>query len=511
MQQLSGLLDALPRKEVICPSGRSDRTGLSDRNSRAGRAPRTVREIGSIDHDSRSIAPGDIFVALREPSGRDGHRYVRDAVARGASVVVQENGERLDDVTTVIVPNTSRAYGLIAAAYYGRPADDLSLIGITGTNGKTTVSLLVEAMLRECGRSVGGIGTLGSRYMGEMIDRKLRHTTPYPMELHRALRTIRDQGGECAVMEVSSHSLAWQRLSGLRFSLAAFTNLSRDHLDDHKTFDAYREAKTLLFSELLDEEGAAVLNMDDPAYVHFRNASCARVLSYGLDKRADVHRAGPIGYHADRTTLAVQVRSNPTFNVTLPLLGRFNAYNALAAISVGLEYGIEGAQMNQAVSGIRVPGRLERVDAGQPFNVLVDFAHTPDALGAVLSACREWTRGNLTVVFGCGGDRDPGKRPLMGRAASKHADVVIVTTDNPRTESPDRIIKDIEPGLQPNVRSHIVQDRGEAIRKALCEAGEGDTVLIAGRGDTVYQVVGDSQIEFDDRIKARECLEAHYG
>ncbi len=524
--QLSRLLDALPRKEVIRPSGRTDRTDQAgragqacqadraDRAARAARANQVARvdpEIGGIVHDSRSVKPGDVFVALREPSGRDGHRYVRDAVARGASVVVQENEERLDDATAVIVPDTSLAYGLMAAAFYGRPADGLSLIGITGTNGKTTVSLLVEAILRECGRSVGGIGTLGSRFMGAMLDWKLSHTTPYPMELHRTLRRIRDQGGECVVMEVSSHSLAWQRLSGLRFSTGVFTNLSREHLDDHKTFDAYREAKTLLFSELLDEGGTAVLNMDDPAFVHFRNASRARVRTYGLDKRAEVHRAGPIGYHADRTTLAVQVRSDPPFNVTLPLLGRFNAYNALAAISVGLEFGIDGALMNRAVSGITVPGRLERVDAGQPFNVLVDFAHTPDALGAVLSACREWTRGNLTVVFGCGGDRDPGKRPLMGRAASTHADVVIVTTDNPRTESPDRIIRDIEPGLLPHVRSHIVQDRGEAIRKALREAGEGDTVLIAGRGDTVYQVVGDSHIEFDDRTKDRECLEAHYG
>ncbi|MYA78377.1 MAG: UDP-N-acetylmuramoyl-L-alanyl-D-glutamate--2,6-diaminopimelate ligase [Gemmatimonadetes bacterium] len=495
--QLSRLLDALPRKEVIRPPGQADRADLADQ---AG------QEIGGIVHDSRSVKPGDVFVALCEPSGRDGHKYVRDAVARGASVVVQENEERLDDATAVIVPDTSRAYGLMAAAYYGRPADDLCLVGVTGTNGKTTVSLLVEAILRECGRSVGGIGTLGSRYMDEMLEWKLSHTTPYPMELHRTLRKIRDRGGECVVMEVSSHSLAWQRLSGLRFTTGVFTNLSREHLDDHKTFDAYREAKTLLFSELLDEKGSAVLNMDDPAFVHFRNASRARVLSYGLDKRADVHRAGPIGYHADRTTLAVQVRSDPPFNVTLPLLGRFNAYNALAAISVGLEFGIDGALMNRAVSGIRVPGRLERVDAGQPFNVLVDFAHTPDALGAVLSACREWTRGNLTVVFGCGGDRDPGKRPLMGRAASTHADVVIVTTDNPRTEPPDRIIRDIEPGLLPNVRSHIVQDRGEAIRKALREAGEGDTVLIAGRGDTVYQVVGDTQLEFGDRIKALECI-----
>ena len=499
MIQLSNLLDALPRKTVIGRPGQAGQAGQAD------------QEVKNIVHDSRSVAPGDVFVALREPSGRDGHGYVRDAVARGASVVVQESGERLDDATVVIVPDTSRALGLMAAAYYGQPADDLCLIGVTGTNGKTTVSLLVEAMLQEWGWTVGGIGTLGSRFMGEMLDWKLSHTTPYPMELHRTFRKIRDRGGECVVMEVSSHSLVWQRLAGLRFNTGVFTNLSREHLDDHKTFDAYREAKMLLFSEYLEEDGNAALNMDDPAYGHFRNASRARVSSFGLDKKADVRRAGPIGYYADRTSFKVQIRSAPPFDVTLPLLGRFNAYNALAAISVGLGFDIACESMSGAMAGVRVPGRLERVDAGQPFNVLVDFAHTPDALGAVLSACREWTRGNLTVVFGCGGDRDPGKRPLMARAASTHADVVIVTTDNPRTEPPDRIIRDIEPGLLPHVRSHIVQDRGEAIHKALSEAAEGDTVLIAGRGDTTYQIVGESEVEFDDRIKARECLEAHYG
>ena len=505
MIQLSKLLDALPRKTVIGRANQAVHAVHSDHTDH------TDHEIRNIVHDSRSVEPGDVFVALREPSGRDGQRYARDAVARGASVVVQEGEERLDDATVVIVPDTSRALGLMAAAYYGHPADGLRLIGITGTNGKTTVSLLIEAILRECGWSVGGIGTLGSRFQGDMLDWKLGHTTPYPMELHRTLRKIRDRGGECVVMEVSSHSLVWQRLAGLRFAAGVFTNLSREHLDDHKTFDAYREAKMSLFSEFLEEDGNAVLNMDDPAYVHFRNAARAGVRSFGLDKKADVRRAGPIGYYADRTSFEVQIQSGPTFHLNLPLLGRFNAYNALAAIAVGLGFDIDCDLMSRAMAGVRVPGRLERVDAGQPFNVLVDFAHTPDALGAVLSACRAWTRGSLTVVFGCGGDRDPGKRPLMARAASAHADVVILTTDNPRTEPPDRIIRDIEPGLLPHVRSHIVQDRGEAIRKALSEAGEGDTVLIAGRGDTAYQIVGDSQIEFDDRTKVRECLEARYG
>ena len=490
MIQLSKLLDALPRKTVI---GRPD------------------LEIRTIVHDSRSVEPGDVFVALREPSGRDGHHYMRDAMDRGAAVVVQERAESLEGATTVIVPDTSRALGQMAAAYYGNPADDLYLIGITGTNGKTTVELLIEAIFRECGCAVGGIGTLGSRFMGKTLDWKLSHTTPYPMELHRTFGKIKERGGAYAVMEVSSHSLVWQRLTDLRFTAGVFTNLSREHLDDHKTFDAYREAKMLLFSEYLKEDGNAVLNMDDPAYFNFKSASRARVRSFGLDKKAGVHRVGPMGYYADRTTFKAQVGSDPPFNVSLPLLGRFNAYNALAAISVGLGFDIDCELMNRAMAGVRVPGRLERVDAGQPFNVLVDFAHTPDALGAVLTACREWTSGSLTVVFGCGGDRDPGKRPLMARAASTHADVVIVTTDNPRTEPPDRIIRDIEPGLLPNVRSHIVQDRGEAIRKALREAGEGDTVLIAGRGDTAYQIVGESNIEFDDRIKARESLEAQYG
>lgn len=490
MISLSNLLDALPNKTVI---GRSDAV------------------IRAIVHDSRSVKPGDIFVALVEPSGRNGHQYVSDAISRGASVVVQENGESLEGATTVVVPDTSRALGEMAAAYYGNPAKDMELIGITGTNGKTTVSLLVEAILKGSGCAAGGIGTLGSRFMGETLDWKLGHTTPYPMELHRTIGKIKERGGKYAVMEVSSHSLAWQRLTGLRFTCGVFTNLSRDHLDDHKTFGAYREAKQLLFSQYIKSNGQSVLNMDDPAYLHFKEASQAPIRSFGLDKKADVHRVGPIGFYADRTTFKAQVNSDPPFNVSVPLLGRFNAYNTLAAISVGLRFGIDYESMIRAMTEVRVPGRLERVDVGQPFNVIVDFAHTPDALGAALIACREWTSGNLTVVFGCGGDRDPGKRPLMARAASTHADTVIVTSDNPRTEAPERIIRDIELGLLPNIPAHIVQDRVEAIQKALREADIGDTVLIAGRGDEAYQIVGESHIEFDDRIKSLDFLEEQYG
>lgn len=487
---LSEILDALPTKTVV---GRPD------------------ADFSTIVHDSRSVTPGDIFVALIEPSGRDGHLYISDAIARGASVVIQEKGEALKGVTTVTVPDTSIALGQMAAAYHGNPADDLKLIGVTGTNGKTTVSLLVEAILRECGCAVGGLGTLGSRFMGETLDWKLGHTTPYPMELHRTMAKIKEQGGQYAVMEVSSHSLVWQRLADLQFTCGVFTNLSRDHLDDHKTFDAYREAKMCLFSQYIERNGSAVLNMDDPSYLHFKTASQAPVRSFGLEKKADVRRVGPIGFYADRTTFKAQANSDPPFNVSIPLLGRFNAYNALAAISVGLGFDIDCELMNRAMAKVRVPGRLERVDVGQPFSVIVDFAHTPDALSSALIACRELTSGNLTVVFGCGGDRDPGKRPLMARAASTYADVVIVTSDNPRTEPPDRIIKDIEPGLLPNISVHIVPDRVEAIQKALREALQGDTVLIAGRGDEAYQIVGKSHIEFDDRIKSLEFLEEQYG
>ncbi len=489
--QLIRLLDALPQKTVI---GRSDKI------------------VGNIVHDSRLVTPGDIFVALREPTGRDGHQYIHEAIAQGASVVVQEAGGFVKDTTSVvIVPDTSRALGYMAAAYFGNPANEMSVIGITGTNGKTTVSLLIEAILQECGYSVGGLGTLGSRFEGKVLDPTLNHTTPYPMELHRTIRKIRERGGAFIVMEVSSHSLVWERLTELNFNTCVFTNLSRDHLDTHKTFEAYREAKMLLFSDYLLKNGQAVLNLCDPAFPYFKKASPSKVCSFGLEKKADVHTVGPVKFSKNRTTFTAQVKDNNPFPLFLNLLGRFNVYNALAAISVGLEYGADYNIIQRAISKVKVPGRLEQVEGGQPFNVLVDFAHTPDALAAVLIACQEWTSGKLIVVFGCGGDRDSGKRPLMGHAASSNADVVIVTSDNPRTEPPDQIIKDIEPGLLPNTQTQIIQDRGEAILEALNQAQKDDTVLIAGRGEESYQIVGHSHIEFDDRIKTLEYLEAKYG
>jgi UDP-N-acetylmuramyl-tripeptide synthetase len=432
-------------------------------------------------------------------------------------IVEREVSHEIFPGTRVRVASAARALGRIAANRYGRPADALTLVGVTGTNGKTTTTFLVEALLRANGGEPGVIGTVTYRFAGQ--SRPAPFTTPTPLELHATLAEMRAAGCRAAVMECSSHALALDRLEGVAYRVAAFTNLTQDHLDFHGTMEAYRDAKARLFAEHVADGGASVVLIDHEYGEFMAQAARGRVIrvsAYADGPAADVHltRAGESvsGIDAEWRTPAGEVR------VRSPLIGRFNVENLSVAVGIGVALGLEPAAIGAALSSVRgVPGRLERVGAA---NVFVDYAHTPDALERVMAALRPLTRGRLIVVFGCGGDRDRTKRPKMGRAVARDADLAIVTSDNPRTEEPHTIIDMILEGVRqepsPPVppaelptarRGHFpIVDRREAIRVALGAARPGDVVLIAGKGHEDYQIVGKTKHHFDDREEAAAWL-----
>lgn len=493
--RLSILLDALPDKVV---------TGHTDFSVR------------SVVHDSRIVQPGDLFVAIREPSGNDGHRYIPSAVEQGAVAIVREQTNQLTHlssasvVTTVLVPDSNRALAILADCQYRHPSQDLTLIGVTGTNGKTTVTFLIESILRAHGAHTGVIGTAENRFDTEPLPGPQTHTTPYPAQLQALLRMIADRDGRYAVLEVSSHALVLDRVAPLAFQVGIFTNLTRDHLDYHKTFEAYRDAKLRLFRDYLHRDGTAVINCDDPSSERFLAATTGKTLTCSLDGSADIMLDGPVEMTSGGSILPVRTPTG-VWHISLPLLGRYNMSNALVAIGGALALDIPPSAITTGLQNVSIPGRLERIECGQPFMVVVDYAHTPDALRAALTAVREWTAGRLFVVFGCGGDRDRGKRPQMGDVASMLADVVVITSDNPRTEPPQTIITEIESGIRLHAAYASIIDRREAITDALAQAREGDTVVIAGKGHETYQEIGTTRIPFDDRNVAREVLCEHVG
>jgi UDP-N-acetylmuramoyl-L-alanyl-D-glutamate--2,6-diaminopimelate ligase len=457
--------------------------------------------IGDVAHDSRAVRPGTAFVALRGERA-DGHDFVARAVAAGARTIVVDEAYAAahvaaPNVATIVVPDTRLALSRLAAAFYGRPSDAVCTIGVTGTNGKTTTTRLIAAILNEAGLPAGTIGTLGANFA--QTEWPLAHTTPLAPELQRLLGEMRDLGARAVAMEVSSHALALDRVADVTFAVAVLTNVTRDHLDFHGTFEAYAEAKRGLF----ERAAAIVLNRDDPHGAAWATAYAQRgraVTTYGIDGPATVRAAG-IRARADGSCFTVDGRP---FSIRLP--GRFNVANALAALCVARALDIDDAVSARALAAFdRVPGRMEHF-AGAGVDVLVDYAHTPDALDAVLSAARETAAGAVIVVFGCGGDRDRGKRPEMGRIASLLADRVFVTSDNPRGEEPGAIASAIVAGLLGSARVTLELDRHEAIRRAIAEAAPGDVVVVAGKGHESYQIVGDTVLPFDDRVEVRNAL-----
>jgi UDP-N-acetylmuramoyl-L-alanyl-D-glutamate--2,6-diaminopimelate ligase len=442
--------------------------------------------------DSRAIQGGMLYLALRG-SQADGHRFAGDAVRRGASAVIVEARQHAG-VPEIVVRDSHRAALILGSAWYGHPARAMTLIGVTGTNGKTTTTGLIRHLFNEH-ETAGSIGTLGAfDGAGQAVSSTAGSlTTPGPVDLQATLAVMRERGTTHVAMEASSHSLAQRRLDGVMFAAGVFTNLTRDHLDYHGTMESYLCSK-LRLSSLLGLNGVEIVNLDDSAWLVMPLRS-PRV-TFGLHASAEV-RATDLILDAGGSSFTLSGRFGRA-DVTLPLLGDFNVANALAAAATGLALGQSINTVAQRLSAApQVPGRMERI-SDNPCIVLRDYAHTPDALERALTSLRPLTAGRLILVFGCGGDRDRGKRPLMGRIAAEHAHIPIVTSDNPRTENPDAIIDDIEQGMAGMAHLRIT-DRLAAIRTALNEARNGDTILLAGKGHETYQVIGSERIDFDER------------
>jgi len=459
----------------------------------------TARECTSIVADSRAAAPGALFVAL--PGERvDGHAFIDAAVRNGAGAVVIEAGRALhldEDVTTIAVPDTRRALSALAAAFYGDPSQTLDVLGVTGTSGKTTTTQMIASILAASGRPCGVIGTVGAAFRERTWT--LEHTTPLPPELHALLAQMKELGAWAVAMEVSSHALALDRVEDVRFRVAALTNVARDHLDFHQTLDAYASAKHHLFTMAQ----AAVLNVDDEHGARWAAEFGHRIptLTYSLRGGADLVARNVA---ADAAGCSFEL-DGTAMRIHLP--GLFNVANALAAIGVVRTLGIDPQSCVEGLDALtRVPGRMEHI-AGGDVDVVVDYSHKPDALENALIALRETTPHALVVVFGCGGDRDRGKRPQMGRIAAAYADRIYVTSDNPRSESPEAIVAEIVAGV--GSHSHVIEiDRRAAILRAIREASSGDVVLIAGKGHETYQIIGERTLPFDDAEVAREALAA---
>jgi UDP-N-acetylmuramoyl-L-alanyl-D-glutamate--2,6-diaminopimelate ligase len=466
-------------------------------------------EIAGIACDSRETKDGFLFVAIRGQK-TDGHRFIEEAVRRGARAVMLEvPGMTVERATTVLVSQTRRALARAAASFYADPSRSIGLVGVTGTNGKTTVCYLVRNILIRAGWACGMVGTIGYRIGDEMIPAE--RTTPDPLLLNSLLARMRDAGCRYAVMEVSSHSLDQHRVAALDFDVAVLTNVSRDHLDYHKTRRNYLRAKALLFESLSPKEKEGfprrgVICTDGPEGRYIARRTPVPVLTYGLRGGADV-TAEEIRLHGGGCAFAARTPWG-RLEVESRLLGRHNVCNILAAVAVGLCQGVEAGTIEDAVRDCAaVPGRLEFIPTENGSTVVVDYAHTDDALKNVLRALREVTQGKLVVVFGCGGDRDRGKRRKMGRVASKLADFAVVTSDNPRSEEPMEIIGEIARGFRWKGEKFVVEpDRREAIAAALSMAGKGDTVLIAGKGHETYQEFNGYRIDFDDRKVVRELI-----
>jgi len=459
--------------------------------------------VAHVTHDSRAVQPGSVFVAVRGLAV-DGNQFAEAALRKGAAVVVSEAAAP-PGVPWVRVPDAREALALLSAAALGDPARALQLVGVTGTNGKTTTAYLIDAALRAHGRRVGLLGTVQYR-IGDRVAEAVR-TTPESSDLQALFKEMVEAGCSHAVLEVSSHSLELKRVHGSAFRVAVFTNLTRDHLDFHGDMNRYFAAKRILFDSLLLPDGHAILNADDDRSAGIATTTRGRVWTYGIDRPADI-RARDVSLSLDGTRFHVDSPAG-SYEMKTPLLGRFNVSNLLAAFGASLALGIPP---ETAIAGLvslpGVPGRLERVAAGQDFTVVVDYAHTDDALKNLLETVRELRPRRIITVFGCGGDRDRTKRPLMGAVASRLSDVVVVTSDNPRSEPPESILEEIQRGMNGTrgAERHVIVDRREAIGRALEMARPGDAVVIAGKGHEGYQVLRDRTVPFDDRQVARDAL-----
>ncbi|MFH2054687.1 MAG: UDP-N-acetylmuramoyl-L-alanyl-D-glutamate--2,6-diaminopimelate ligase [bacterium] len=458
--------------------------------------------INKVEVDSRQITKGDLFIAVPGYAA-DGTQFVADALSRGAAAILSTRPVEAPGVCNVVVKDIRSTVAKIAARYFDYPAHQLRLIGITGTNGKTTVTHLLRSILEASGESTGLIGTLGY-YVGAHSYPPV-NTTPGPLLLEKLLAEMRDHNCHSAVMEVSSHALAMSRVLGLEFAAVGITNVSQDHLDFHPTFEDYRATNGRLLAQLKAEAGVAVQNRDDESYDYFAGQCRGQHLSYSFDKQNADFYLSDLSIAATGSQFTLHTPKGEV-EVKIDLLGRFNVANALCAAAVAGALEISPEQIAAGLSAQRfVNGRAEPVEAGQPFTVLVDYAHTPDALAKIGETAREFCKGRLIMLFGCGGDRDRTKRAPMGAAACANADLVVVTSDNPRSEDPLAIIEDIKPGLNNSTEVLIEPDREKAIKQALDLCTDRDLLVVAGKGHETYQIIGDQRLRFDDR----EVIIAH--
>ncbi len=488
-----------------------------------------VKEVDGIAYHSKQISQGFLFAAIRGLEV-DGHQFIEEAIQRGAGVVVSEEAREVSDRTLILVPNSRRALAKISSNFYGDPSSRLKLIGITGTNGKTTTTYLLESILKKAGCTVGVIGTINYRFGQKTTPAP--NTTPESLDLQRILQEMLKAGTSHVIMEVSSHGLDLDRVFGCQFDAVVFTNLTSEHLDYHKTLEHYFESKKKLFSDALvgsrKKRRFAVTNLDDPRGEKIVKGIDLPVLRYGTSPSCDIT--------ADQVTssfegLSCRVRTpKGDLSIRSKLIGDFNVCNILASVSVGIGMEIPLETLREGVEGLKgVSGRFEKVENTRGLHVIVDYAHTHDALERVLLGLKRIVEngtgghGKMIAVFGCGGDRDRTKRPLMGKVAGQYSDLAILTSDNPRTEDPLAIMEEVEKGLEslPLKKWHMddiklwkskkgylkVPDRREAIRMAIGLAQPSDAVLIAGKGHEDYQIIGKKKFPFDDRVEAKKALE----
>ncbi len=458
--------------------------------------------IDSITCDSRLVVPGTLFIAI-PGTKKDGTEYVEEALRRGAAAIVTTRVlHPVPSVPLVVVTDARVAHSEIAARFHGHPSGKLNVIGITGTNGKTTTTFLLKGILEAGHERSGLMGTVFNILGDKPIASHM--TTPDAEFIHSAMAEMVKRGCRSCVMEVSSHSLTQERVRNVDFAAAILSNVTRDHMDYHKTFDEYRAAKARLF-EMLPPHGIACINADDPSASYFAERSSGRVVTYGLEA-GDI-RAKILESSINGLRFSIHFREGVDLEIVSPFIGRHNVHNMLSAAACLFAMGYDLEPIRAGLEGMRsVPGRLEEISLCQDFKVFVDYAHTPDALERVISALKPLTPGRVWVVFGCGGDRDRGKRPLMGKVVEDLADRMVITSDNPRSEDPVAIVSEICSGLRGTEKQSIVLDRREAIRSSIMQAQKGDTILIAGKGHEDYQIIQDTVQPFDDRVVAYEAL-----
>jgi UDP-N-acetylmuramoyl-L-alanyl-D-glutamate--2,6-diaminopimelate ligase len=464
-------------------------------------------DITDISYHSHRVKQGSLFVAI-PGTKQDGHQFIEEVITRGArAVIVEQMPPRLAGIPLVVVRDARKALAQVSAEFFSHPSREITLVGITGTNGKTTTSYLIESIIKTAGKEVGVIGTVNYRMRGK--EQPAPTTTPQSYDLQQLLREMVTEGIAYVVMEVSSHALDQDRVRGSHFDVGVFTNISPEHLDYHEDMDKYFAAKKRLFHEFLPESEKnpwAILNLDDPLLRGLeKELPPGRQMTYGLDQGAVMALKREITLKGIQATLSTP---RGTMEIETALIGEYNLYNILAATAVGIVLGIPSEAIRQGIKDLAlVPGRMERVGDGRPW-VLVDYAHKPEALEKSIKEVKGLAAGKVFVVFGCGGDRDRSKRAPMGRIGVEGSDLAIITSDNPRTEDPLKIIEEIEQGAkQVSPRRYLViPDRRQAIKKAIALAGEQDCVLITGKGHEQYQIIGEERLPFDDREEARQAL-----